>query len=183
MADLLALRRGPLATQSPVAIGMSPPITRFIFRGPAEAARLCGGAFGCALPMQACRAHRDGARATLWLGPDEWLLLDLEAVEPAGLAAAIEPALGATPHSLVDVSHRQVGLEVAGDRAPALLNAGCPLDLDLEAFPVGMSTRTVLAKADIVLWRRAEDRFHLEANRSFAPYLMAFLKTASDGLG
>jgi glucoamylase len=34
------------------------------------------------------------------------------------------------------------------------------LDLDIEAFPVDMCTRTVFAKADIVLWRTAPDTFH-----------------------
>lgn len=184
MADTRAraLRRGPLAAKAPVSIGMSAPATRFIFRGPPEAARLCGDAFACAFPVEACRAHREGERAALWLGPDEWLLLGLDAPDPSRLAASLEGAGASVPHSLVDVSHRQVGVEVVGDRAAALINAGCPLDLDPKAFPVGMSTRTVLAKADIVLWRQAGDRFRLEVNRSFAPYLVGFLRTAADGL-
>ncbi len=177
-----AMRRGPLATRSPVSIGLSPPITRFVFRGSAEAARLCGTAFGCALPVETCRARRDGGRAALWLGPDEWLLLDLDAGDPGQLAAKVAAAIAPTPHALVDVSHRQVGVEVDGVLTPALLNTGCPPDLHEEAFPIGMSTRTVLAKADVVLWRQADERFHLEVNRSFAPYLVAFLRTANDGL-
>jgi sarcosine oxidase, subunit gamma len=56
-----------------------------------------------------------------------------------------------------------------------LLNAGCPLDLDLSAFPVGMCTRTVLAKAEIVLWRTSQDVFHVEVWRSFADYVSRFL--------
>ena len=50
---------------------------------------------------------------------------------------------------------------------PIILNGACPLDLDMSAFPIGMCTRTVLAKADIVLWRIAEDAFHVEVWRSF----------------
>ena len=34
-----------------------------------------------------------------------------------------------------------------------------------------MCTRTVLAKADITLWRTREDAFHLEVWRSFAGYV------------
>ena len=59
-------------------------------------------------------------------------------------------------HSLVDVSHRQVGIVLEGPGAARLLAAGCPLDLDLRAFPVGMSTRTLLVKAEIGLWRPVE---------------------------
>jgi sarcosine oxidase, subunit gamma len=79
------------------------------------------------------------------------------------------------PHSLVDVSHRQTAFEVSGPQATLLLNAGCPLDLDLSAFPVGMCTRTVLAKAEIVLWRTSQDVFHVEVWRSFADYVSRFL--------
>ena len=57
-------------------------------------------------------------RAAIWLGPDEWLLI-AEGVDPEVVAAEIEAALSATPHSLVDVSHRQVGIEVRGAVAVA----------------------------------------------------------------
>jgi sarcosine oxidase subunit gamma len=86
--------------------------------------------------------------------------------------------MGTHPHSLVEVSDRQIGLVVAGPEAEAVLSVGCPLDLDQTAFPVGMCTRTVLSKAEIVLWRTAPDTFHLEVWRSFGAYLRAFL-TAS----
>ncbi len=182
MADHLAeaVRRGPLAEHAPASIGLCPPATRFIFRGAPEAARPCGRAFGCDLPLDACRAEQVGERAALWLGPDEWLLLGLDAAVPADLFGLIDAALGRLPHSLVDVSHRQIGIEVAGPGAARLVNAGCPLDLDPRAFPIGMSTRTVLAKAEITLWRQTGDRFRIEVARSFAPYGLAFLKNAED---
>lgn len=178
--------RGPARAVPPgagalVSFGLVPPTARFSFRGALEAAEACAGVLGCALPHDACRAAEEGARAALWLGPDEWLLLAPDG-EAASLFAAIEAALGGTPHALVDVSHRQVGFAVAGRRAADLLNVGCPLDLDLSAFPVGTCTRTVLAKCDITLWRRGSDAFRLEVNRSFADYLAGSLRVAERGL-
>jgi sarcosine oxidase, subunit gamma len=38
-----------------------------------------------------------------------------------------------------------------------------------------MCTRTVLAKAEIVLWRISQDVFHVEVWRSFADYVSRFL--------
>ena len=64
-----------------------------------------------------------------------------------------------------------------------LLNAGCPLDLDSTAFPIGMCTRTVLAKAEIVLWRTGQDVFHVEVWRSFADYVSSFLAEVARELG
>ncbi|HXI48279.1 MAG TPA: hypothetical protein VNH39_06790, partial [Steroidobacteraceae bacterium] len=59
--------------------------------------------------------------------------------------------------------------------AATILAGACPLDLDARAFPVHMCTRTVLAKAEIVLWRTAPDAFHVEVWRSFQPYAQALL--------
>ncbi|MBV8784036.1 MAG: sarcosine oxidase subunit gamma family protein [Gammaproteobacteria bacterium] len=133
---------------------------------------------GLPLPAQACRAGSAGERAALWLGPDEWLLI---APERDGCMAALRRALAALDHSLVDVSHRQVGLTVAGPTAALLLASGCPLDLDAAAFPVGMCTRTVLAKTEVVLWRTAPETFRIEVWRSFAPYLADYLTEAARG--
>jgi sarcosine oxidase subunit gamma len=47
--------------------------------------------------------------------------------------------------------------------------------LNVDEFPVGMCTRTVLAKADIVLWRTRDESFHVEVWRSFAGYVTGLL--------
>jgi sarcosine oxidase, subunit gamma len=44
---------------------------------------------------------------------------------------------------------------------------------------VGMATRTLLGKAEIVLWRQAVDRFQIDVWRSFAPYVREFLSEAA----
>jgi sarcosine oxidase subunit gamma len=74
-----------------------------------------------------------------------------------------------------------VGLIAEGPAAARVLNAGCPLDLDLKAFPVGFAARTAFDKVEIVLWRRAETTFHVEVWRSFAPHLAASLAEAARG--
>jgi sarcosine oxidase subunit gamma len=39
-----------------------------------------------------------------------------------------------------------------------------------------MCTRTVFSKADILLWRTAEEAFHIEVWRSFAGYVTGLLR-------
>ena len=82
-------------------------------------------------------------------------------------------------HSAVDVSHRNVGILVAGQGAEAMIAGGCPQDVSLAAFPVGACTRTVMGKTEIVLWRAAETVFHVECWRSFSEYTFAFLEEAA----
>jgi sarcosine oxidase subunit gamma len=154
---------------------LQPAAARFSFRGNAAAQAAAGAAFGLAFPATACRAATSATRAALWLGPDEQLLL-APPEEGESVRAAMAAALAGRPHSLVDVSHRQVAVELKGPRAAWILNAGCPLDLDLAAFPVGMCTRTVFLKAEITLWRTAPDHFHVEVWRSFTDYLVGVLR-------
>ncbi len=140
-----------------------PPATRMIIRG--DAAVLAS--IGMVLPER-CRATVGGNRALLWLGPDEFLLL-----APDETIAAVDVA---QPASVVDVSHRNSAFSVSGPRAAWAINAFCALDLHPSAFPVGMCTRTVFGKAEIVLWRTAADTFRIEVARSFAPYVWACLE-------
>ena len=131
-----------------------PRATRFIVHGDATS-------LGIALPGP-CRAIVDGDRTVLWLGPDEFLLL----------------AEGCDIPGAVDVSHRDVAIEVSGSRAAWAINAFCALDLHVQSFPVGTCTRTAFGKAQILLWRTAANTFRIEVARSFAPYVGGCLEEA-----
>jgi sarcosine oxidase, subunit gamma len=152
-----------------------PPAMRFILHADARARAAASPAWGVAFSEEACRAIVQDSRATLWLGPDEYLLLGADEDAQQSATQALESALGDVPHALVNISHRQFALEVSGPHAATILNGGCPLDLDLGEFPVGMCTRTVFSKADIVLWRTAADSFHVEVWRSFSGYVTGLL--------
>jgi sarcosine oxidase subunit gamma len=162
------------------------------FYGDAKAQAAALPVWGVGFSGEALRALGGSPRATLWLGPDEYLLLDTSTPATTGsgaagsasaagggataaIFAALETALADLPHALVDVSHRQCAVELSGAHAANILNGACPLDLDIAEFPVGMCTRTVLAKAEIVLWRIRDDAFHVEFWRSFTGYVTALL--------
>jgi sarcosine oxidase subunit gamma len=180
MRDLGLTRLAPLLATTP-GVRPLPAAARSILRGGPQVRLAAEGALKVAVPAVACRAAAEGEFAALWLGPDEWLLISAES-RADETATALRAALAGLAHSLVDVSHRQVALEVSGPDAPALLASGCPLDLDSGVFPVGMCTRTLLAKAEVVLWRVGPEAFRVEVWRSFAPYVGAFLAEAARGL-
>lgn len=180
MLDLSTQRLGslpplPQGTDG-VSFSAAPAIARFSYRG-SEGIAAAGVAFGVALPTQPCTAAIAGDHAALWLGPDEWLLL-APVSETVAVRQAFARDLALVPHALVDISHRQTGLRLDGPGVARLLNAGVPLDLSLGAFPVGMVTRTIFEKAEIVLWRTGPEAFRIEVWRSFAPYLVALLDAA-----
>lgn len=166
-------RLAPLVTTSEWMRAL-PFATRLILQGDAAARTAAAAVWGVSFSQIACRALSQGSRATLWLGPEEYLLLDMS--DESASVATLEHAIGNIPHALVDISHRQIAIEISGPFAERILNGGCPLDLDLSAFPIGMCTRTVLAKAEIVLWRNRADAFHVEVWRSFTGYVTGLLR-------
>lgn len=104
------------------------------------------------------------------LGPDEWIVF-----ADAGLKSHLDKTLAKISKdyvcSVTDISHRNVAFDITGAGAAKLVNVGCPLDLSLEAFPVGKVTRTIFESSQIMLLRTGEESFHVETWRSFGPYL------------
>jgi sarcosine oxidase subunit gamma len=103
-------------------------------------------------------------RTVLWLGPDEWLVLEAREEDFPGAAAA------------VDVSANRVCLELAGTGAAEVLASGCSLDLD--AVGPGRCAQTLLARAQVILVRPELERWWILVRPSFAPYLRAWLEDA-----
>lgn len=136
---------------------------------------------GLPLAREACRAQSQGEWSALWLGPDEQLLVGPISAH-GQLAPRLAGALQGIASSLVDVSHRQGAVELSGPTAASLLAMGCPLDFDLPQMPIGFCTRTVYAKAEVVLWRQDAQRFQLQAWRSFLPYVTGLLAIGSQEL-
>jgi sarcosine oxidase, subunit gamma len=179
---MLDLAPKAVSTRAALWLRTVPDTARWSLRGDVTVSAAAGTAIGLTLSADICRAVAQGTRAALCLGPDEHLLL-APAAESESLHTAITAALVSRAHSLVDVSHRQMGFEIAGPHAEWLLNGGCPLDLSQRAFPVGMCTRTVFAKAEVMLWRTSADTFRFEVWRSYATYCLDLLREISAEIG
>jgi heterotetrameric sarcosine oxidase gamma subunit len=157
----------------PVRVCFAEPAIRLNVRADTAAAATIGMAIGVLLGTAPCRAVVVRDRTALWLGPDEWLVLAPET--ETALAQVPLAALG----SVVDVSHAYLGIEVVGPRAAWCINAFNALDLDLHVFPAGACARTLLGKAEIILWRAEAELFRIEVARSYAPYVLQCLEEAA----
>lgn len=168
---------GPHAGGPGVSIRAAEPARRISLRVLADGIAAVSKGLGINLPTKPKSSARAGARAVLWLGPDEWMVIEEGERDPL---ADLERAK--TLYAAVDISHRNTAILVTGPKAADVVNAGCPQDLSVEAFPAGACSRTVLGKIEIVLYRMAEDTFRIECWRSFSDYAFEFLKDAARGL-
>lgn len=145
-----------------------PPVARFSLRARAEDAAALSAALGLDLPARIGACATVGGVAALKLGPDEWTLQAPEA--DAGRLAALSAPV---PHSLVDVSDRELSFAIRGPRAADLMTIGCPRDLD--AVAPGEGRRTVFDGVTVVLWREGPQAFRIDVWRSYAPHVRALL--------
>lgn len=162
----------PLLVADRLSVATAEDGARFSLRVPAEGLAKAGDAFGSTLPARIGDLAASGERLAICLGPDEWFLL-----APSDEAEAIEERFAATmdgAYSLVDVSHREVGIEVRGSAATLALSSACALDL--EAMPSGSATRTILDKSPVVLVKHAPDHYRIEVWPSFAGHLWTLLE-------
>jgi sarcosine oxidase, subunit gamma len=173
MADL-ATRALPLSRVHggfpTVRLEPAAPATRISLRVRAEDVSALSSALGVDLPVRPKTSAFANGRTALWLGPDEWLVID-EGESGLMTAAANSGAL----HSAADVSHRNTAILVSGPDAATAINSGCPQDLSLDAFPVGACSRTLFGKVEVVLLRTGDDAFRMEVWRSFSDYAFGLL--------
>src|SRR4051812_10056928 len=174
MATRDAAHAGEKFSASGVSLLVLPPAERISLRAPGTSIAALSKALGVSLPHKPKTSAVKDGRSALWLGPDEWLVIDEAGKDPLADCADVKAL-----HSAVGISHRNIAIAVTGPAAAAAINAGCPQDLSLAAFPVGACSRTILGKIEIVLLRTAEDGFRVECWRSFSDYAWTFLTEAA----
>ena len=136
---------------------------------------------GLKLPTKTGRTEMSQAQIILCLGPDEWLVI-ADAKEKNKLKKIFAKIEKDYVVSITDISHRNIRLGITGQNAVAALNVGCPLDLSLDAFPIGKTTRTVFESVTIILTRTGVNDFNIECWRSFAPYIRDFFSRIANDI-
>ncbi len=179
--EISSLKPGTLVETCAAKVSMPPAPGRLSLRArkaalPALGAAL-GAALGLILPERIGQRAAAGGIEAICLGPDEWTILS-----PTGAVAGLLAASAGVdhPHSLVDISAREVTLVIEGPRAADLLTLGCPRDI--ATIPVGEGRRTVFDGATVVLWRDGENSFRMDIWNSFAPHLGQLLDTGAKEL-
>jgi sarcosine oxidase, subunit gamma len=120
-------------------------------------------------------------KTALWLGPDEWLVMDAPHTGN-DLADELDHFLGDHHRSVVDVSANRVAITLIGFGALDLLAKGCSLDLHPRSWRVGMCAQTLLAKAQVIVFQRSGATTTILVRTSFADYLVEWLLAAANQL-
>lgn len=152
-----------------------PLAARFNLRVAAGNRAAAAAALGCELPAEVGAMSAKKNRRVICLGPDEWQL-DVPEIESHAIKSAFAAISAEVPHSLVDITDREVTFRLEGPRAKDVLTVGCPRDL--RDIAPGSGARTVFDTVQAVLIREAEERFTISVWCSFAPHVRELLAIA-----
>jgi len=162
-------------TAVPLVIRPAADTARFSLRiDPAGLAK-ASEVFGLQLPAKIGDLSRSAEKRAVCLGPDEWYLT-APLTEQAAVEGAFAELYAKVIHSLVDVGHREVGIEIEGSDSVLALQSAVPFDVG--SMPVGSGCRTIFDRAQIILLRETQHRFHIEVWRSFADHVWGILQAA-----
>ncbi len=145
-------------------------VTAWNLQGPGASAPLIAAVFerfGLTLPREPNRFRRGEDALALWLGPASWLLLTKKQYAPADFDAARD-AFNAQRGALFDLSQSRVAWRIAGEQATAVLNSGCPLDLDSPAFGRNACAQSLFGHVPALLYRETPAALVLLVARSYA---------------
>lgn len=126
-----------------------------------------------------------GSRSPFWdgevacLGPDDWIIR-LPAKDADALSQKSKDVSSTIPHSLVEISARELTLAVSGYQAMELLTVGCPRDLR-KLLP-GKACRTLCFDVPVTLWCDDVKSYRLDVWRSFAPHLASLFSESANAL-
>ncbi|XAS68287.1 sarcosine oxidase subunit gamma family protein [Micrococcaceae bacterium Sec5.7] len=112
--------------------------------------------------------------AVLWLGPTEFLVVAPESAHDSlggDLIQALGEALADSEGQVVDLSANRTTFELSGQRARAVLEKGCSLDLHARTFAPGTALATEIGHIPTMLLKTGEETFRVFPRASFADFL------------
>jgi len=148
-----------------------------------QALQNAGDVLGVEIPTTPNTATDNGDVSVLWLGPDEWLILDPLGREDS-LIMELRYKLAGKFVSIVDVSGGNTIVNLEGPRSRDLLAKGCPLDLHPRVFGPGRCAQTLVAKAGVIIRQLdGSQSYDLIVRRSYADYLALWIEDAAREYG
>ena len=139
---------------------------------------------GVVLPLNACTYHREGNTSIYWLGPSEWLVIEIGG-EAQIIEAAMRKALKGHI-AIIDVSGGQTCINLRGLGVATVLKKSTVYDLeawDLATSSAGRAVQTTFAKASAVISNRSDGSYDLVIRRSFSDYIAQWLLDAGKEFG
>ena len=163
------------------------PVTKINLRGNLENKEFASKVekiLGMILPKEACSTSSNEKITSLWLGPNEWLLVSNDEIPKETNTYELEQVLfdninKANLGAITNVTDHFTIFKLSGSNIFEVLSKGCPFDFSSDDFGDNKVVQTILNHVDVTIHRRSENDGDLYVRRSFAGYLWNWLKDSA----
>jgi sarcosine oxidase subunit gamma len=139
------------------------------------------------LPMEANTSSSSDNYTSMWLSPDEWLVVANNTVDKENNNYQIEELLfnkisKTNLGAVTDVSDQFVMINLTGEKIFDLLSAGCPFNFNKFKTKKGSVTQTLLLQVDVIIYLKEINTVNLFVRRSFSEHLVSWIDNTASRL-
>ena len=136
------------------------------------------------LPKVACNISKKEKISSLWLGPNEWLIVSNDEISKETNTYEVEQLLfneisKGNLGSVTNVTDQFTIFSLSGSDIFEVLSKGSPFDFGSEDFDDNKVVQTILNNVDVTIHKKNKNNVDLYVRRSFANYLWNWLKDSA----
>ena len=139
------------------------------------------------LPMEANTSSTSDNYTSMWLSPDEWMIVSNDQVDKENNNYEIEELLfnkisKTNLGAVTDVSDQFVMINLNGEKIFDLLSNGCPFNFNEFRTKKGSVVQTLLLQIDVIIHLKEINSVNLFVRRSFSEHLISWVDDAASRL-
>ena len=139
------------------------------------------------LPTEANTSSSSSKLTSIWLSPDEWMVISNEKTEKDSNNYDLEESLynsisKTNLGAVVDVTDQFVMLELEGSKVYELFSSGSPFNFNEFKEKKGSSTQTLLNGIDVIILNKGINLVNLFVRRSFSEHLYSWINDSASRL-
>ena len=139
------------------------------------------------LPTEANTSSSSSKLTSIWLSPDEWMVVSNETTEKDSNNYDLEESLynsisKTNLGAVVDVTDQFVMLELEGSKVYELFSSGSPFNFNEFKEKKGSSTQTLLNGIDVIILNKGLNSVNLFVRRSFSEHLYSWINDSASRL-
>ena len=136
------------------------------------------------LPTEANTSSSSSKLTSIWLSPDEWMVVSNEKTKKDTNNYDLEESLynsisKTNLGAVVDVTDQFVMLELEGPKVYELFSSGCPFNFNEFKEKKGSSTQTLLNGIDVIILNKGINLVNLFVRRSFSEHLYSWINDSA----
>ena len=164
------------------------PIMKINLRGKSrEFLSTIGKNINMILPLESNTSSSSDKYTSMWLSPDEWMIVSNNTIDKENNKYEIENLLfnkisKNNLGAITDVSDQFVLINLKGEKVFDLLSTGCPFNFNEFKTKKGAVTQTLLAQIDVIIINKEINNINLFVRRSFSEHLMSWISDAASRL-